>query len=536
MKFAVLSDIHYVSPEVIVNDPDSAISSSVSVQALKDASSYDDIDTILITGDLTDKGDKKSHLGLLEILKEIKASGKKIYVTTATHDFNHHRAYTRRRGDTKAVFDKKPWELPYFDKDNADFREFLSEESNILPDEEIIPGLEECFSPDELWELYSDFGRNSAFSVEDSSYSYCVDLDEKTRCLMLNDNFRNEEALHDISVTYSPKCLRWIDEMVKKAKEDGKFIFACTHHPLIPPSPAYRIGAGLRDMRSPYSVHVLADIGINLALTGHSHFSDVGFAESEKGNILCDITTPSVRFYPPKYRIVNLDGLNSRISYKCITVSKPEDVEIGDMSLEEYYRNNLYNEYLNKVLSLNKPFNKIVSEIKVKDIYFLFRHSAKLSEAEYATIKETKLFDLLTSAAFNMLSGDGEYTPDTAEYKLLMSIASALDSIIDTQPFFDVKKKVLKGYSVKEVVEPLCFNNYTYDNEAELDFSVKPDRKTETPIFKSSAGDIVMVLLCGIAILLSGATPYITALALPAATILKKIKLKKSEQKPNYIY
>lgn len=521
MKFAVLSDIHYISPGVIMNDEKARIASAVSTQALYDAAGRDDIDTILIHGDLTDRGDKPSHLGLIEILRDIKSKGKRVYVTTATHDFCHHRAFTRKRGDTSAEFVLQPWNLPYFDETKADYSMCVKEKYRSLPPEEISPSLVECFTPHELWELYREFGRDDAYSVEDSGYSYCIELDDKTRCLMLNDNFRNEEALHDISVTYSPACLRWIKRMKDEADRDGKFIFACTHHPLVPPSPAYRVGAGDRDMRSPYSAHVLADIGINLVFTGHTHFSDVGFAVSDCGNSLCDISTPSVRFYPPRYREVDLDGAAGKVSYKCITVSKPEGVSIKEENLEDYFRRELYEEYRKKIVREGSPVEKIVDK-KVKDVYFLFRHNAKLSKQELEEVGGTTLFDLVLSAAFNMLSGDGRYTPDTPEYKLLMSIAAFADSLADTQPFINVRKKYLKGYSVSQVMEPLCFSNLVPDNEGEIEFGRIPGERIKTEKLTSHAGDILMLVIYILAVILSPLLPLAAVIGLPVFTVKKK--------------
>ena len=44
-------------------------------------------DIVLIAGDLSFNGEKKSHEGFIKLLYELKNSGKKIYVVTADHDF-----------------------------------------------------------------------------------------------------------------------------------------------------------------------------------------------------------------------------------------------------------------------------------------------------------------------------------------------------------------------------------------------------------------------------------------------------------------
>ena len=38
---------------------------------------------------------------------------------------------------------------------------------------------------------------------------------------MLNNNFRDIDAMYDASPTYSPACYRWIESVVRAAKEEG---------------------------------------------------------------------------------------------------------------------------------------------------------------------------------------------------------------------------------------------------------------------------------------------------------------------------
>ena len=533
MKFIVMSDIHYMGENIVKKSEKGKLSRAVSRQALLDAANAEGIDTILITGDLTDHGERESHLELIELLKEIKMRGKKIFVLTATHDFNHHKFYQEKPNDNGSIFFEKPSFAPFVDLENPKFYNSLKPEYENLSREEIFSRLSECVAPEELWQLYRDFGPSQAYSVEESSFSYCVQLGEDARVLMLNDIFRNEEALEDKSASYSPTCFKWINKMVQEAKRDGKFIFACAHHPLVPPSPAYRIAAGNRDMRSPYTAHILADMGINLAFTGHTHFSNIEFARSPLGNTLCDITTPSPRFFPPCYRIVDLKAQEGKIKYKCVDVTLPQGFEIKENSLREYYRNVLIDDYKTGIVA--KPINKKLSEIKVKKLKFFLRPLAHLSEEDYEKIKDENVFDIILNAAFNMVSGDGAYTPRTPEYKLLISLADFLDSIIDAQPFVNVNK-FLKGYTVRQVIEPLCYNNFETDNEGELTFTVIPQKINEPVCKKSYAGECFMAFIYLLALALSRICTPLVAVGIPALTMAKKFKLKKEGHKPDYLY
>ena len=538
MKFIVMSDIHYISRRMMLEGTPEHIRMQPAVceQALRQAAAVEGADVLLITGDLTDRGDRPSHEDLIDLLRQLKARGKRVYVTTATHDFNHYKAYQRKYGDTKAVFRESPWDLPYFDKEAAVYKDLVTDACKDMTEEECTPALEEVCTPQELWELYREFGRDDAFSVCEEAFSYCVALADDLWCLMLNDNFRNEEAMHNVSVTYPPVCLRWIRSLVRRAAAEGKTLIACTHHPLLPPVPAYKVGAGDRDMRRPEVGHLLADIGVTLVFTGHTHFADVGFLRSRRGHLLCDISTPSVRFYPPRFRVAELEPGTTVLRSHTVPVALPEGVAVPDASLTDYYRRVMYEEYARKAQNLPFPLKKLVPELRVKHLRAIVKNASGLSEAAFAAINEKKVFDLIMDLAFNMMAGDGQYTPDTPEYRFLMGLAAVCDSLIDAQPFYDLRGKTLKGYSVREIMEPMLCNRDVPDNDAAFDYTKVPAPAWPEAAFTSRAGDWVMAALCLLAIPLSHLLPTAVTLALPAATLLHKRKLAKHPPRPDRYY
>ncbi len=532
MKITVLSDLHYTSRrmmEGVTDDKDLLMKPAITEQALRQAAA-EDTDVILITGDLTDRGDKPSHDDLIKILRGIKASGKKVYVTTATHDYCHYRAYVQKYG-SKIRYKKAPWNEPFFDKDSQDYSEIVDDEFASLPEKAIKPELEEVYSLEELWKLYYEFGPADAVSVCEDGHAYCVALDDKTWCMMLNDDFRNNEQGNP-SATYSPTCFRWIDGIVKEARKKGVFVFACTHHPLVPPVPAYRIGADYKNMRAAYVGHMLADIGVELVFTGHTHFCDIGFMHSDKGALLCDITTPSVKAYPPEYRVADIDGASGMIDVRSVEVGEIEGFDLGGMTLKEYWRTAFYNEYAQKAASLSSPLNKIATTATVKKLYPLCRFASKMTKAEYNQIKDERVFDILINVVFNMLGGDGQYTPDTPEYKFMMGLCAVIDSLLETIPFIDIRKKTLKGYTVTEIIEPMLFNNFVPDGNARFNFREEPKGRYPEMKFKSHAGDVLMTILCVLMIPLSVLAPIAAVVALPIATLKKKNGRKNNPPKP----
>ncbi len=542
MKFFVLSDTHYVSPCTLENGGKDMIkddrrrhlslSTKMTLEALRQVGEDKETDTVLITGDLTNSGDRLSHEELIEVLRGLQDKGKRVFVTTATHDTQFLRGYVKETRNREPRYKEAPWRNPAFSPDDytaAHYRK-LAEDEKEFSDENITPRFFEACSPQQLWEMYYDFGRKDAFTENAESWSYCCALDDKTWVIMLNDNFRNVEATDNVSCTYPPSCFQWIRGIVKKAKEQGAFVFACTHHPLLPPVPGYKLGAKYRNMRLPSVGHALADCGIDLVLSGHSHFCDVGFMRSDRGNLLCDMTTPSPRSFPPQYRKIDLDGQNGRIITECIEIEAIPDYDFGQ-TVKEFLRADFIREQREKVERLGAS-GKAILAMQVKHIYPLCRFSSKLTPAEYARIKERKIFDLIMDLLLNMQSGDGQYTPDTPEFKAVMGLAAVADSVIDTQPFCDVRNKMLLGYTCKEILEPMLFNNFVPDGNNNFDFREEPAPNKQLPHYKSHAGEI---LLGALWLALAAASPALTAVGLAAVPLLsvrKRMNLKSNPSKP----
>ena len=530
MKFAVLSDTHYISLKMLPETGDDAhrLLHYVNKSALAALAGRTDVDTVLITGDLTDDGDECSHAEFAELLRGLQAAGKRVYVLTATHDFHFSRAYTTRHG-WPVRYRSSPWERPWFDPTDCDYKALVREEFSHLPAEDCVPPLVKICTPDDLWDIYHDFGPAQAFSVCASAWSYCVKLEEKLWCLMLNNNMRDVDANYDFSASYSPACYRWIDGIMKQARAEGAFVFACTHHPLVPPTPAYKIGGTTRNMRNSYSCHALADLGIPLVFSGHTHFADVAFGSSDKGRVLCDVTTPALSFLPPAYRTAEIFPVERRVKLTVEPVDRPADFPISAPDLKTHLRETFIEEYRRKVDALPHGLGKVTMGLKIKHLAPLC--PGCLRREELAQIGETKMFDLVMELAVNMQCGDGRFTPDTPEYRFMTALSAAADSVVNTQPFIDINKKLL-GYSISEIVEPLLFNNYVPDNNADFVFDRLPAPNFKTPAPRSALGDVLMAVLSAFALLAVPLAPLAAASALPAMTLIKKRRLKKNPPKP----
>ena len=218
-------------------------------------------DTLLIAGDLSFNGEKESHLAFIEELKKLKKSGKDIYVITADHDFKEH----------PFAFDKT---------------------GRLEP---------EGTSREELFDLYYDYGFSQAIAVDKKHLSYVAQLCEGLRLLALN-NDGSETGKRE----FDEEQMAWIEEQVKKAKEDGQMMIAMNHYPLIPAQPIMSVVNTSYQRNSIDAINLLADGGVHICFTGHMHNQSINEYITEKGNKFYDVCTGSIIADPSVIRLVKI--------------------------------------------------------------------------------------------------------------------------------------------------------------------------------------------------------------------------------------
>lgn len=272
LKFYLVTDTHIYDSDAL------GISSHIDQKCLNESAaiidaSFDylaakqDSDLVLIDGDLTNNGERASHDLMLKKLRKLKSSGKRVILITSTHDYGPH----------------KPDEIG----DESDGYVFRSE----------------------LRKMYKDFGYDEAIAEHEESMSYVVQLAPGYRLLALNDDGNGRSFCG-----YDGNQLAWILEQIKKAHEEGQFILAMTHHPVVPPTPIYPL-VSRRDMLGDYenTSRILADAGLRFIFTGHTHMQNIGCTDTPSGNRLWDINTGSLVGYPLPIRAVTVDEHNMSI-------------------------------------------------------------------------------------------------------------------------------------------------------------------------------------------------------------------------------
>ena len=355
-------------------------------------------DTVLIAGDLSFNGEKESHLEFIELLKDLKAHGKKIYVITAGHDCNEH----------PFAFD---------------------ETGRLSP---------EGTPREELFDLYYEFGFRDAVAVDRESLSYVAQLAPGLRLLALNnDGDRNSRH------TYPARQIEWILKQTKQAREDGQTLIAMNHYPLLPGVPLFGLLGGEVVMKNAdFITTMLADEGVHLCFTGHMHNQAINEKITEKGNRFYDVCTGSLIGCPASMRLVTMSEDYNKVDVQTLPV--PDfDWDLEGLTKDEYFKRQfdmMINTYLTSMRDdparfLGKLGMKEAPEAMQK---FVGKAGAYLNSVTVGRlckrfwvkcpdeIRDMLFVDLARELVRNCFTGDAPYVQGTPVYEAVMGVINRL--------------------------------------------------------------------------------------------------------------
>lgn len=457
-------------------------------------------DIVVLAGDTTRDGEIESHKEFIEMLRDLKKRGKRVYVITATHDF--------RDGGVADGYDG---------------------------DETIqVPAVE---NRHDLWDMYYEFGPNEAIATFEKSLCYVVQLAPGYRLFALNDDTNDKEEGRGSG--YSDECMEWILEQLKDAYDNDQYVIAMTHHPMIAPSPFYAI-IGKGDMQRNHEVtrEIFADHGLHCMLTGHTHVHDISVITSKKGNKFYDIACGAMAGCPPTMRNVTFDPAKGEIRTDTILIKDVPGLDTGGKPFDEYMKGFFFGmireviwamgndidrlaemtpafsipgEKVKKLAWIIKPVGKLLNKLTFKKIWRLCKKECGLKKEDIADIADNNVVDFILELIQNLYCGDSPYGPETREYKLTCGFLNIIDSFLNT---IGLKiGKILKGAeSVRGLVEPLLWNSGPCDAEATLKIypvyddenpaPAEEEKPFNDPVKKSKKGPLVLLIIILAVILL----------------------------------
>lgn len=462
LKFFIITDTHYSSKKNWVDGnyddfpPENGqlltkYSEEIIKHTFDKLGENQESDIILISGDLSNNGEISSHEEMRDALLSLKNQGKKVYVITATHDYND--GFMPAYGRDKTGH---PVKVPEAERE-------------------------------ELLEYYGAFGYNDALSVHKDSMSYVAQLADGYRLLALNDDYGNPHC------GYSDDCFAWIEAQVKKAHEDGQFIVAMTHHPVIAPSVLYQI-IGANDMLYKHDLRSeqFADMGLKFILTGHSHIHNISSEKSQKGNILYDISTGALTGFPPVYREMKISPAERKIDVKSIFVDGVDGIDTGGLSLTDYTKKLFLGSIAEALENAEKDYGKFadfavgmsISKETTSKYKFLFQRGARflnhltfgkvwkfirfssgVSSTEIKPIYHKKVVPFAIDIAANLFKGDADIAKTSAEYRVAQGFLKKMDCLL--KPFAK-KLKTIGLENLSSVILPLMHKDGVGDANAVL--------------------------------------------------------------------
>ena len=280
LKIAVLSDIHFLSPRLAVESYalttfEMTTGRNVSDQQMVLDQVLEELgrekpDMLLISGDITNHGERWSHLDFIEKLRSRLHQGTRIFVIPGNHDIHipDAKAYTST-GVTST----------------------------------------ESISKEEFTELYAMFGYGDALKRDPASLSYLAAVDDDTWLLCIDSNRYDEHATSSITGgRIRPQTMVWALSLLQEAKEKGIRVMGMMHHGLVAHMPwqsAFFPNYLVEEWEK--NADMLADAGLKVIFTGHFHANDITLRTSPAGNTIYDVETATMAHYPFAWRIITMD-------------------------------------------------------------------------------------------------------------------------------------------------------------------------------------------------------------------------------------
>ena len=316
LRFALASDLHYsATEEVLEKTNDDPIfwyanrrcameneSGWIIDEFLNQCAESDDVDFVLIAGDLANNGRTRpeDHYAVAEKLRAFEEkSGKQVYVINGNHDAGENQ-------ETNFTLFKR---------------------------------------------IYADFGYDQALTMREDDCSYTADLGSKYRLIALDSNHRTKSTEDGMT----KEKLSWVKKQAELAKKDGRYPILMMHHNLLDHLPIQRVLSRNFIVKFHFTTaELFADWGIKTVFTGHEHCSDATVYTSALGNKIYDFTTTSLTMYPLEYRVMKFS--DDEIRYEARSVDKIDSEALR--STVEGYTDDMINSMNADLAAYSKGFLK----------------------------------------------------------------------------------------------------------------------------------------------------------------------------------
>lgn len=307
-RLVVFTDPHLLSPALVVNpgqpyyddleaNNKMTDQSAPVMQALVDTLLALKPAAVLVTGDLTKNGERKSHQDMAVFLSQLRAAGIGVYVIPGNHDVNNDNA------------------VGYY---GSTIRTVTTPTSS------------------EFATIYADMGYGQALERDNNSLSYLFEPIDGLWVIAVDDNLCvQRDADRTINATgISLSTRNWIFQKADQGHSQGKQVILMMHHQLLEhfDDQDRLVGdaavKGADELRQQFIAH-----GIRLVLTGHMHVGNITTEfNAARTDSLVEITTGSTITYPCQFRVIDVSPDRGTFS---VATGNIEHVE-GISKFQEY--------------------------------------------------------------------------------------------------------------------------------------------------------------------------------------------------------
>lgn len=316
-------------------------------------------------------------------------------------------------------------------------------------------------------EIYHEFGYDEALSTDEGTCSYSANLNDEYTLVALDTCDERYRVVPNNDITR----MDWAVKQIKAAKKQGKKVIMIMHHNLLEHNPFQKLNEKNYVVNTPYSfAGLLADLGVKLVFSGHTHCNNVKSYTSFLGNTIYDFSMSSLGNFPAEYKYFNVT--DSKISYETKKINhidadklaevckgfSNEALEMMKNNLQAYTWSMSYREYsedLRENISPEtlgveessalyaklKPITDTIKEMSDTPIYGkggiqeqAAAYGLEIPDSEYKTLN-----DAMTLAMLRCKIGDKRYNLNSNDFTVLIrllaftvrkSIAATADSDI----------------------------------------------------------------------------------------------------------
>ena len=316
-------------------------------------------------------------------------------------------------------------------------------------------------------EIYHEFGYDEALSTDEGTCSYSANLNDEYTLVALDTCDERYRVVPNNDITR----MDWAVKQIKAAKKQGKKVIMIMHHNLLEHNPFQKLNEKNYVVNTPYSfAGLLADLGVKLVFSGHTHCNNVKSYTSFLGSTIYDFSMSSLGNFPAEYKYFNVT--DSKISYETKKINhidadklaevckgfSNEALEMMKNNLQAYTWSMSYREYsedLRENISPEtlgvkessalyaklKPVTDTIKEMSDTPIYGnggiqeqAAAYGLEIPDSEYKTLN-----DAMTLAMLRCKIGDKRYNLNSNDFTVLIrllaftvrkSIAATADSDI----------------------------------------------------------------------------------------------------------